>query len=278
VKFEKLKWIASYPKSGNTWARNLINAYASNELDINNVRIGLNDTSVGAYQASTLNPINTLDAGIIACLRYAALVNLQSIMNYSPKIIKTHNARVQVDGIDLIPDMMSDDSVYIVRDPRDVVISFSEHMGLSIDDAIDMMDNSLSCLPHRETHIETYLTTWSNHVTTWRDKATLLRYEDMLEDPVDALSTILKVFRLDIDENRVQRAVDLCSFERMKSQEEKNGFREASFKSKRFFNRGTSGHWKEILKKDQVDKIEKAHGEVMESLGYFEEERKRIWL
>lgn len=264
---EFANWLASYPKSGNTWARMFLNAYTLGDIDINrNASVTLFDGDTYTYNAISPHPLNDMRPETTIYLRQAALLHMMVGRKYAPTIIKTHSANIEAGGVVMIPRPLTRKAVYLVRDPRDVACSYAKHIGCSIDESIVSMNNMGNVMMGREVAIPTWLTSWSNHVETWeRDFVTRIRYEDLKEDPRSGFTQVLDTFGIKLNKPRLGKAIRLCDIDRLKKQEEKEGFIEIG-KQEKFFGQGKG--WKNELTDSQARRIEEDHGEVMEGLGY----------
>lgn len=267
----KLSWFASYPKSGNTWLRIFIHAYLFNHIDINNLFATTGDIDPRDYNILSAHPITEIDAGELVYYRHAALVHAIHESYFQPVMMKTHNANIIIGDVMLIPRYLTRNAIYLVRDPRDVVCSFSRHIGKDIDSTIKIMSDQQNVLYNagRAPH---YTGDWSLNVTTWRDQdefpVLLLKYEDLLSCPVEEFTKVVRSLGQTVNDKNIKSAIELCSLNRLKRQEKKKGFIEQSDKNNSFFHKGKSGYWTEVLSQNQVRQIEHLHGEVMESLGY----------
>lgn len=262
-------WIASYPKSGNTWARILLTAYYRDSyVDVNDL-IVQGDNSLSHYQSASAVPITLLDNREKVWLRMAALLNHSHTHKYRPRYIKTHHANAEIHNVRLIPPSMTRSAVYIVRDPRDVAVSFSRHTGKSVDDIITDMANEKHSIGGAEKEIPHILTSWSYHVKSWGSEelnATLIKYEDMKADPVLALEMLLVAGGVIPNRERAKKAAAACELAKLQAQEETAGFIEASKKAGAFFGQGKG--WKNELTPQQAGRIERDHGEIMREVGY----------
>ena len=260
-------WLASYPKSGNTWVRMLLTAYHLGALDINsNATFSQHDTNVYLYNVVSPTILTNLEPEQVLYLRNAVLMHIASSAKYNPNVVKTHCANIRVDGVELIPAKLSSQSVYIVRDPRDVAVSFAKHTGGDVETTIANMNIKENLLRNIGSPVVSWLSTWSNNVKSWDVKGcTRIKYEDMKEDTYAQFVRIIEGFGMPFDEGRARKAVELCELDRLKKQEEKNGFIENGNQDK-FFGQGKG--WQNELTENQVRKIEIDHGEMMESLGY----------
>ena len=148
---DKIRWIASYPKSGNTWVRCFLQAYLTGKLDINDLNLTMGDSSPFDYQGCSVAPLGALSSYEAAWYRPAALFNM--CVRHKGLILKTHNANVKVNGISLIPEFMTHSAVYVVRDPRAVCLSHSKHMGIDVEKSIYSMNNAQCMLAFQNTPV-----------------------------------------------------------------------------------------------------------------------------
>ncbi|WP_351019452.1 sulfotransferase domain-containing protein [Shewanella sp. AC91-MNA-CIBAN-0169] len=279
-------WLASYPKSGNTWLRSYIFALKSNvqnnsnELDINQLSTGSIASSrawlaAGSGLELNLHPTSELESYRTETYRY--LHNNLSIIAYH----KIHDANINMlTGALLCPDDACLGALYVVRNPFDVAISFANHLGFSIDKSIELMaktDYSLAKKQHKLTsQVKQYMGSWGEHVNSWLDSELPLlwvRYEDMQQDALHCFTTISEFLHLPMDEASVLKALELCHFDKLSAQEKQYGFVEKPIKSKAFFRKGKVGDWTEVLTPQQVDQIINDHYEAMLRLGYIDTNR-----
>jgi hypothetical protein len=271
----KIWWLASYPKSGNTWVRMFVNAYVSGfPLDINSgFQYTIGDNHLGLFQTVSCRPVNNLTSTEQVYIRPAVLVAAISMSASKHVCLKTHHSKVKVDDMPLIPPKLSAGGVYIVRDPRDVAISFADHLGENIDTTIKNMNTVQYVNEHVVTKLMHVITTWSMHVDTWIYKNTdvpvkVIKYEDMLINPEREFKRVLQALGFnDIDRDRFKFALKQSSFKNLQKLENNGGFREKG-QGDKFFRVGRSGQWREVLTEEQISQIEADHGEVMEKLGY----------
>lgn len=254
----KITWLASYPKSGNTWVRLLLNAYIYGNNDYNNMTVVTGDVS--SYYYDSLSPIKDLTREQSILLRPATLLHM---LAKGADIVKTHNANNQLLGVELIPDILTKRAIYIVRDPRDIVISNANHFGTDIDKTIDKLNDPCLGLDNEPTL--SYLNTWQNHVKSWENSTfptLIIKYEDLWLDTDKELSKILKFIDIEPETERLKTAIELCKFERMRDKENVEPFKEKSKYQETFFNTCGS-NWKNVLTKRQSAEIEGNCIEVM---------------
>ncbi len=271
----KITWLASYPKSGNTWLRLLLSAYFNGGyVDINNIHHSVSDLSKMYHMMASPMDLSLLYPEDFLALRYSVLLHIRTAAKLSPVFVKTHNADKTIIGYPLIPGPMTQCAIYIVRDPRDVAVSYSEHLGKSLDEIIELMTDESEVK-----HINTpdnpamhFPLSWSQNVSSWdacdRFPVLAVRYEELLEDAATVLEAVLSFSGIKPDEQKILAAVQACSFDRISRQEKARKFAEASEHTDTFFKRGTSGHWTEYLSPSQASKIEASCAEMMEKYGY----------
>lgn len=273
-------WIASYPKSGNTWTRAFLHNLTrimngeSGEQDINEMaRFSTWDLDRTRYaQFLGFEPDNNVHRKEIAATRGAVH---QQIADSARGLvfIKTHNCLVMDRGYSTINFAVTAGAVYVVRNPLDVVISSSYHMGKSVDDSIDHMAKTDSETVGQEGAVYEVIGSWSQHVWSWTRNAHaalhVMRYEDMLADPEKSFGNLVRHLRLEATRRQLKKAIEHSSFARLQAQEKEKGFRERPpHASENFFREGRAGQWKDVLTPAQVDRIVRDHGEQMQRFGY----------
>lgn len=275
TRLKSIVWLASYPKSGNTWCRIFLANYLLATLEpipINQVhRIGIGDSVANAYRIVAGGRYDPSDTTGHLRLREGVLrgiVNNGADLNF----VKTHNAKDRAFGVELILPRYTRAAVYILRDPLDVAVSYARHYGqtpAAAAQAISRPDNTTSADP---TSVKQYLGTWSEHVAGWTGTddfpVHVMRYEDMKADPQRAFAGLLGFLGVPVDDGRLERAVRFSSFDEMKRQESITPFIERSTNLDRFFHTGETGQWKDALAPDDVAFLRERHGEVMSKYGY----------
>lgn len=268
-------WLASYPKSGNTWMRCLLEAYRTNgHLDINDIRVSIGDSGRIIHQAVSALPIHKLTEGEVYLLRPAALMTLLC-MSKRPRLVKTHFANRQVECMPpFIPGLWTAKAVYIVRDPRSVALSMARHFGMSHERAATAMSAegfTLGTLKEDDDQCPIFVGPWSLHVNSWCNETKfpvlLLKYEDMVDDIERILKGVVEFLWDDYDEARGKRAIKAAKLSRLQKAEAQDGFSEVSAKAERFFTAGGS-RWEDELGARWARQIEKEHGKVMKRWGY----------
>jgi hypothetical protein len=222
--------------------------------------------------AKRLEDLSILEFPIV---RLNALLTLMSInCRIAPLIVKTHNTNGVLADIPLIPPALTGKSIYILRDPRSVAVSFARHLGESHEQVIKRMNTSNSILLDEENYIPVYLSTWTNHVNTWTNtdkfEIMVLRYEDMVSNPTTAFTKILTYYfpQEKINNSAFKKAMQLTKLNTLREKEKKQGFVEASKHNDAFFGDGNNEKWKKQLTIDQIKTIETDHADVMKRYQY----------
>lgn len=268
-------WLASYPKSGNTWLRLALHSLTDgwSEPDF------LSQESFAPIAASRADLEDVLDAPADEMTDDEAealrprLHEAQVRVATAPLFRKVHDACTKTaTGEPLFPPPLTLKTVYVVRDPRDVAVSLAHHTGRDLDQAIAFMANPAATFGATGARqVRQRVATWSFHVESWlRDgpDLLLLTYEQMLADPEDALARVALHLGLNASLPDIRRAVEATRFDRLRAAEGKYGFRESPASGARFFRRGIAGGWRDSLTPAQVTRIAADHGPVMARLGY----------
>lgn len=276
---QRLVWLASYPKSGNTWVRLLLEAYNHPDQplpDINDIRSSLHVASRELFDRVIGVEASDLTDSEIVALRPEVYRHLAGEAE-EPLFLKVHDAWQRADpGEAIFPADVTRVAVYMVRDPRAVAPSYANHNGVTIDRAIEQMSQphhtlapSKRGLSHQ---LRQFMGSWSEHVTSWLDQGEvpvhLVRYEDLHAATAATFAAILQAAGLPVDQARVEKAVAATAFAHLQAQEEAASFRERPSSAERFFRKGQADSWREELTPAQIASIERDHGAVMARLGY----------
>ena len=271
----RIVWLASYPKSGNTWLRaflhNLLEG-SDSAFDINKMAgLTVSESSLSWYRALDSRPPGEWSEADIDRMRPKVQ---ETIAGTRQGIVfaKTHNILATIRGTATINPHVSAGAIYIVRNPLDVVISFADFAKVPIDTMITWMATDNFEIATTEDTIEIPLGSWSQHVESWTEKAQgqahVVRYEDLTQTPAKAFAGVLDHLNLKPPKDVLKRAIKNASFKVLRAQEARHGFVERSHLQERFFRKGTAGQWKTVLTEEQVARIVEAHGAQMKRFGY----------
>lgn len=268
-------WVASYPKSGNTWVRAFLHNLlrdARVPADINSLHeFFLGDTDAKWYQQFTDKPYDQLTKAEQAALR-RQVHTLLTRRSPDTVFVKTHHFLGEDCDVPLISMDQTVGAIYILRNPLDVVLSVQHHYGMTLDTAIEFMACNDAHAGGGGGHVHQVLTSWSNHVRSWTQTASpwllVLRYEDLLMNPQKSFGRLVRFLGIKPPRDRVKRAIKFSSFKVLRAQEDRHGFHERSDKAEHFFRSGKAGQWKTVLTSDQVARIVDQQREQMERFGY----------
>ena len=264
-----LVWLGSYPKSGNTWMRVLIANLMSGRddpVDIN--RLSENDSLIGNWRFldDMLIDADLLSPDELRKLRRSHLDFVADDLTI-PFFCKTH---------DLFDKAVLGErarcALYLMRDPRDVAISLSHHLSISLDEAITQMSNP-NCYTHGTVQLRCRIGDWGTHVASWTEqvlvRTMVVRYEDLRSDTVGMLSEIVSFFGGIADGGeKIASAVRHSELDVLQGQEAARGFREATPGQARFFRSGLVGEWQNVMTPAQVRRIEQSFLPLMTRFGY----------
>lgn len=271
-------WLVSYPKSGNTWLRLALRSLRQGGRPVN-INEQQTDAPIIASRAlfDDLLGVDSADLGDdeVAAAR-PALHRMLATTTDAGGYYKVHDAWTRNEAGEPLFPKDAGRAVYLVRDPRDVAVSFAHHMNMSIDEAIGAMANPDRMLSWTRSRlgrqIPQLISSWSNHVLGWLDQSgvdlLLLRYEDMQDDPQAALARVAAFCGLSPSPQAVAGAVAATRFDTLRTQEESGGFIECPTNVSRFFRRGVAEGWRDSLTPEQAGRIVRDHALVMARLGY----------
>lgn len=278
---KNIVWLASYPKSGNTWMRiflsNLLSG-SSEAVDIN----ALSETAISSNRAilDSYLGIHTSELTMEETDRLRPDVFRKfSEEKEGLGFIKTHEAwTINSMGKAIFPEDITKGVLYIIRNPLDIAISYAYHNAESLDKTIASLNADNIILCHREDSINIQtaqiLKSWSDHVHSWTVESKLpvhiIRYEDMLERPYYVFKDAINFLGLKYAESDLISAISNSSFDRLRTMELNNGFIERGIRAKRFFRKGKSNEWKSVLSHKQINDIVKHHKGIMKKFGYLE--------
>jgi hypothetical protein len=280
-------WLASYPKSGNTWLRVFLthvlnpnhNTSAAQQLPL---------VGTGASARFLLDRVLGFDSKLLHEDHLALLrPTIYDWYGQQPGIqyFKIHDAYCSEKiNNPIISNASNLGVIYIVRNPLDVAISFAHHMNCSIDDAIQQMNCPVLALKGSATRplsqARQICSSWSLHVKSWIEANDLrrltIRYEDMHADPLATFSKALNFLQCEMSEELMLQAIEKSRFATLKKDEQAFGFKESAGPDRAFFRKGIVGDWANTLKDRQVEQIIEQHGEVMRRFNYLNDQNQPV--
>ena len=273
-------WLASYPKSGNTWIRIFLSSLFSKE------KTKINDISIPLFPKryhfdELTDNINDVEEFVKNCIHAQTKINLDNKI----KILKTHNAFWRSGKFCYTDNINTSGCIYIVRDPRNVITSLKNHYYLSTyEDAFKFISDEKKLIgniknPRLESELPTVISSWKNHYNSWKKLKTnylLIKYENLIDNPFAEFNKIIsfleKFFNYKFDSTDVDRAISYTNFEKLQKQESLEGFKEANKNTKgepiKFFNLGPKNTWQKMLDSKTISKIENEFYTEMKEIGY----------
>ncbi len=273
-------WLASYPKSGNTWFRiffaNLLNS-SNQPINLNHLNTGVIASSRSWIDESLGFSSADLSHDEIDALRPYVYTWLSETCN-SIEYHKIHDAYTYLNnGTPLIPTAGCLGVIYFVRNPLDIAISFANHLNCSIDETIQIMGNSQFAFcknPYKQyNQLRQWLLSWSLHVQSWMNakyiRRLVIRYEDMISNPQATFTQAVEFLHINASPEQIASALDHAKIEKLQKLESEMGFLEKPANSSCFFRKGIAGDWKNILTSVQIKQIIQDHKENMQLFDYY---------
>ena len=275
-------WIASYPKSGNTYIRSFLSAYFF--------------TNTGNFDFKLLKNIEQFPDkqffnGFIDNIDDASKswlsIQKNLIKTNKTRFLKTHSAFISFNNNQFTNAETTLGSVYIVRDPRSIVTSIMNHFSMDQFEAAEMLFDEDRGIKSSDGNLATYsfLSSWCNHYNSWNNlktiKSILIKYEDLEKSNEEIFSNLIRYINNligsneGIDHQKFIKALETTKFSFLKKKEGEEGFVESVYSKSKdhkipFFNQGFKNDWEKVLEKKVLDKIEKKFYKEMKLLGYLD--------
>jgi len=277
-------WIASYPKSGNTWLRSLLSSYFFSKNGVFNFN---QLDNIKQFSCKNLNSseINSSNYQTIVSKNW---IPTQEIINKDKKIhfLKTHNAICSINGNSFTNQNNTIAAIYIIRDPRNVITSISNHYNLSLQDSLEFIKNKKKIIFPNKKKINNhddfnFISNWSDHYSSWKNinfaPIKIIKYEDLTRDTnktfISILEFLSKFIKFNFDKSKIKNSIDSTTFDKLAEMEREVGFAESSdstlnSKKIRFFHLGNKNTWSNLLDKNVSQDIDDFFKKEMKTLGY----------
>jgi hypothetical protein len=278
-------WIASYPKSGNTWLRSLLSSYLY--------------TNDGTFNFDLLRKIQQFPSKLYFRFFLKDFQDIKKVSNYwiaaqdrinllndGLTFMKTHSALCTLENNSFTNKINTKAAIYVVRDPRNLITSISHHYSLETEKAYNFIVNKQKIISKSEWGskdfgIATVLGSWSQHYKSWKiikfAPILIVKYEDLIADTKNSFITIInflnEFMNIKFDQKKISNTIDNCSFDKLAELEKKRDFMEAvplnkDNKKLKFFYLGRKNNWKNLLDPQIVNKTEKKFKDEMKELKY----------
>ncbi len=276
-------WLVSYPKSGNTWFRIFLANYKKNlegPVSLDEIESApIASSAVDFEEQIGLNPFELFpDEVDLYRPELYHILSTEAEKTGEISYKKTHDAyTLNRDGEPLFPEDVSKSAVYFIRNPLDVCVSYANHGAKKIEKTLSLLVNEEASIGgKREGQLRQKLLSWKNHSRSWKKQTQIpvhfVRYEDMLQKPVETFGGIVRFLNLEYNEERLEKAIRYSDFKQLQQMEKTNGFRERLQQSEQFFWKGKIGNYREYLSEEQIQRIVEYNYDTMKEFGYIDAE------
>ncbi len=275
-------WLASYPKSGNTWIRiflsTLLYSPAKPKVDINKTYI--KQFPIRSDFNNLTNNLMDLDEFAKNCIPAQKKINQDNKI----KFLKTHNAYWQnyEKNFFFTDEQNSLGAIHIVRDPRNVITSVMDYFNKdNYNETLEFLTDNYKVVggTNFESGVPTILLSWANHYNSWknfRKNYLLIKYENLINKPQEEFLKITnylsKIGNFKFNKKEVLEIVENCKFENFSNQEKNEGFIDNSATNKnfkkKFFRMGPKNNWEDLVNSEIISKIETHFKKEMIELNY----------
>ena len=277
-------WLASYPKSGNTLVRSMLSGYLFSKDGKFNFELLNNIKKFPDFGVFRNLGIDTSDENEVVKKYIYVQEEINKRDGNTLRLLKTHAALNDINGHPFTDLKNTLGAVYIVRDPRKIVLSYANHSEISLDESLNRLLElrTLGGQNDRQNQSVTHVGSWSSNYNSWKEfkkvnKYLLIKYEDLVSKPEETFLSILDFIhklsnsKFIVDKNKLKNVLKTTTFEYLQNLEKKTSFPEAiksaSGKDITFFKYGKKNTGKDIP--DEVrSKLEKTLELEMSELGY----------
>jgi hypothetical protein len=264
-------WLASYPKSGNTWLRSLLASYYFSEDGGFNFDLLKNIDQFPSYDHFKnynkifTNPTDTTEFW----LEEQEKINSDNKI----KLFKTHNALCKINGNSFTNSKNTLGAIYVVRDPRNVITSLANHYEINLDQAFEFMTTEQKGIIQKKGNSYVgfvALFSWIFHQASWINNklfpTLVIRYEDLQNETFVTFSKVINFIdnlsksKHHFNTEKAKKSIQSCDFEKLKKLEINEGFNESPISKKdnsriNFFKLGKDNNYKKLLNKDLITKM-----------------------
>ena len=282
---QKISWLASYPKSGNTYMRLLLSSYFytanGNILDFNSIenifKISRYDFLQGTENIPSLE--NFLNNPRLISQYWSKAQEAISKKINKNLFIKTHDCMANVSNNYFTSEKYTKCFIYLVRDPRSVAVSYSKHTGYDLEKMVKFLINKDYIITYdkKDRTVPELVSSWAIHYNSWKKflnkgNGIIIKFEDLVNDPkkefLKVLMFLKEILYFEIDEKKINNCIESTKLSKLKSMETKIGFKEKPSTSNSFFRKGITDEWKNVLSEKQIKLIEENFYNEMKELKY----------
>ena len=273
-----IMWLASYPKSGNTWVRALLTNYLYNENYKENAfsKLDMIKSFPQKYAFKGIVDEHELEKNYMMLFKYFIEAQKKINRDNNLHIIKTHNICGSVNNFDFTDKENTMGSIYILRDPRSIAVSYAYHANISFEKSVEIMMDEKRITLHKKIYPEAR-SSWKIHLKSWLNHPMpkiFIKYEELETNTHECFKSILGFInkfikkKIEINDEKILKTVKNCSFDNLSDLEKKFGFAEKG-KNINFFRKGKTDEWKTELNKELISKIEKEFSEELKEFKYY---------
>jgi len=277
-------WLASYPKSGNTYVRAFLSAYyfsKDGQFDFNQIS--------NIRQFPDKEFLNQKTESVLEASKQWMPSQRKIIADKKIKFLKTHSCLGNYKGNTFTSNETTLGAIYIIRDPRNVFTSLKNHFSYDDEKALQMILDKKNILMSKGYETFSYIGSWASNYLSWLKyknfRRLFIKYEDLLENKYETFRDIIVFSNTlmnrseGVDKSKLQKAIETTNFDVLKNKEVKETFNSSDigFQSWRnnhsenknlFFNLGPENKWEKNLDKKIKEDIEINFYEEMRSLKY----------
>ena len=276
-------WIASYPKSGNTWVRSFLSSYYYTKNG--NFKFDLLK-NIEQYPQKKFFDTKIKKPGEVSLYWNSSQEKIVS--KKKTTFLKTHNSLNTINGKEFTSAKHSLGAIYIIRDPRNIITSLKNHYDFNYEETLNFMLNERKFLHNTELSDYAdfhFLNSWSNHYKSWMSnnlfKKIFIKYEDLEQNSYETFKKIVVFVNTlsskneKVDNKKIYNCIESTQFKKLQEEEKKYGFSEHVFSNKtkkkiNFFNLGFNNKWEKIIPQRLSKKISVTFEKDLKFLGYLE--------
>tara|TARA_B100001057_G_scaffold64018_1_gene57551 strand:+ start:120 stop:968 length:849 start_codon:yes stop_codon:yes gene_type:complete len=278
-------WIASYPKSGNTWLRALISSYYYSEKGLFNQS---SLTNISQFPQEMYFKSFNYDPRVVTdTVKF--WISAQEIINKDKKFkfFKTHNILGAINNNKFTDKKNTIGCIYVVRDPRNVLTSLQNHYEMSKEESLNFMLNENKFIYDHSVKNDysnfQFISSWEKNYQSWINQKNFsvitIKYEDLINDTTETFKKVIEFIELitksqeGYNDKKAENSIQSTSFEKMSNMEKKDGFTESILSKNEsrkipFFHLGPKNDWRNIFDENYQKKLNLTFKQNLKELNY----------